>query len=289
LQILVLSLKILTLALLITPLEIRAMEDLVIKIGNSHIVAAFFENDCIKDKLRLSYRDNWQEKLKQKISANRKIVHAFIGSVNGKAEKDVELLLSDSLKQIKSVIIEKLPFKFQVKDPSKVGVDILANCTAAIKLYPNQNLIIVDMGTALTITALSFDRVLLGVSILPGIEMNAKSLNKMTDKLPLILTKKTDLPIACTTEEAIQSGLYYSLIGSIRYISNLIEEKIFKTKAYIIATGGLTNPYMALDGFNPETNIAFDIQKDLNKIPNLKIEHDLTLVGMHEILKKQLH
>jgi type III pantothenate kinase len=265
------------------------MEHLVLKVGNSHLVAALFKDDIIIDKIRLPYEESWHLKLEDIINKYPAISSAFIGSVNSKVDKELAIALSSIDKKFK-IPLNDLSINFAVDNKAEVGSDIIANCYGALKLYPQTDIIVVDMGTAATLTAIDKNRNFLGVSILPGIEMSAKSLNIMTDMLPDVDLNKPPRVLGKNTVHCIQSGLYYGLIGSVSYLLELIINENFKEKPLIIATGGLTAPVNYHSGFIPKTPIAKSLQKDiLNQIPDLKIVHDLTLIGMYEILKEQLH
>lgn len=289
LRILPFSLTIFTLAILLLPNSVRAMEHLVLKVGNSHLVAAFFKNDIIVSKIRLAYEDSWFIDLKNFIDKHPSIETVFIGSVNSKVDKEIHFAIQAIPKQFRPSL-DNLSIGFSVDNPNEVGSDIIANCYGALKLYPNQDIVVIDMGTAITISAIDKDRNFLGVSILPGIEMSARGLNIMTDQLPTVDLNKPPKALGKNTVHCIQSGLYFGLLGSIKYITSLITEECFPSSALVVATGGLTAPPNDLSGFICKNQIATFIQKDIQKqIPDILFAHDLTLIGMYEILKEQLH
>lgn len=76
--------------------------------------------------------------------------------------------------------------------------------------------LVVDGGTALTLTGVDGDRALVGGAILPGLGLQRQSLATQTGALP-----RVDLPSqlpprwANSTPEAIQSGIIYSVIAGI--------------------------------------------------------------------------
>jgi len=80
-------------------------------------------------------------------------------------------------------------------------------------------ILVIDAGTALTFTGADRDRRLVGGAILPGFRLQLQSLGQKTANLPLITTPEIlSLPErwAMNTPEAIQSGVIYTLIASLR-------------------------------------------------------------------------
>ena len=53
-------------------------------------------------------------------------------------------------------------------------------------LYPNQNLIVIDFGTATTINVVNGSREYLGGTILPGLRIAMEALEKNTARLPTV-------------------------------------------------------------------------------------------------------
>ncbi|MGK7897284.1 MAG: pantothenate kinase [Xenococcus sp. (in: cyanobacteria)] len=97
--------------------------------------------------------------------------------------------------------------------------------------------LVIDGGTALTLTGVSEDKTLVGGAILPGIRTQLQSLNQKTAALPEITLPKT-LPIrwATNTNDAIASGVIYTIISGIAsFIDNWQETY---PNSSIIITGG---------------------------------------------------
>jgi type III pantothenate kinase len=77
--------------------------------------------------------------------------------------------------------------------------------------------LVIDAGTALTLTGADANRCLIGGAILPGVSLQLKSLSQKTANLPLIDTGDV-IPSrwAMNTSEAIQSGVIYTIIAGMR-------------------------------------------------------------------------
>lgn len=110
-------------------------------------------------------------------------------------------------------------FKIACDGPqlANVGVDRIANAKAASILYPNEDVIIVDAGTATTVDLVSSNGAFRGGAISPGLQMSADALTRRTELLPSIKmadNQPATYP-AATTENAIRLGAAAATIGGI--------------------------------------------------------------------------
>ncbi|WP_039457582.1 type III pantothenate kinase [Candidatus Jidaibacter acanthamoebae] len=130
------------------------------------------------------------------------------------------------------------------KLPESLGADRVANFISATTLFPNKNLVIVDLGTATTVCVISKNHELLSGSIMPGLKTSAKALNSTTAKLPLIKIEKIDIGIVETTVDSIQIGLFYGHLGAIKELTARFKSKFFANEqSSVIATGGFSDIY----------------------------------------------
>ena len=108
-----------------------------------------------------------------------------------------------------------LPVKNQYKTPETLGKDRIAAAVGAWDMFPENNLLIIDAGTTITMDFVSVSGEYLGGAISPGINMRFKALNTFTGKLPLIKTKSIKHLTGTTTEESIISGVINGIIAEI--------------------------------------------------------------------------
>lgn len=133
----------------------------------------------------------------------------------------------------------KTGLKVKYRNPAEVGADRIANAIAGTHLYPKQNLIIVDLGTATTFDVVTTEREYLGGAIIAGLRLCMESLESKTAKLPSVEIIAPSEALGRSTVESIQSGLYYGHIGQIREICERISKECFgKQRPLIIGTGG---------------------------------------------------
>lgn len=136
----------------------------------------------------------------------------------------------------------KTGLKIKYKNPVEVGSDRIANAVAATHMYPNENLIIVDFGTATTVCVISKDKVYMGGAILPGIRISMEALETKTAKLPKVEIQKKESAIGQTTVDSIQIGLFYGQMGMVREIVSRSRREAFADEPVrVIGTGGFSS------------------------------------------------
>ena len=131
--------------------------------------------------------------------------------------------------------------------PNEIGSDLVCNALAACDRF-GTDCIVVDFGTALTLTSVSGDRQILGVAIAPGVKTAMNALFKATAKLPEVPAKWPKSVLGQDTIHAIQSGVMVGYVGLIRH---LVDEtrKEMGVEAITIATGGLSQTLIQLRGY----------------------------------------
>ncbi len=97
-----------------------------------------------------------------------------------------------------------------------LGIDRALAVLGAAKKYGLPCLVI-DGGTALTLTGVDTDDTLVGGAILPGLGLQIKSLNRNTAALPSIALPLSLPPRwAQSTEKAIESGIIYTFLAGLK-------------------------------------------------------------------------
>lgn len=253
---------------------------LAVDIGNTNITLGIFNENKIVKTFRLIsdktiQEENYVNKLKEMFS-DYNIDECVIGSVVEQLTKTLKSACDKAFNLDSYVVSNSIEgMKLLLKNPNEAGVDRIANAYGAKKLY-SLPAIVVDIGTAATFDIVSKDGDFLGGVIMPGINLQLKSLNMNTSKLPEIEVKTSPNAIGNCTENAILSGV---IRGSACAIEGLIHqcEQELGEKAVIIATGGhssLVANYMTrkFDYINPSLTLEGlkFLYKDQNakKLPN---------------------
>lgn len=145
----------------------------------------------------------------------------------------------------------KTGLKIQYRNPLEVGTDRIANAIAGVGLFPNQNLIIVDLGTATTLCAIGKERTYMGGVILPGLRMSMQALGSGASKLASVEIRRKEVCLGRTTAESIQSGLFFGHLGALREIMQRIKLEEFSGQhPKVIATGGFAALFGDTDLFD---------------------------------------
>ena len=128
---------------------------------------------------------------------------------------------------------------FSSSSSEEVGPDLIVSAVGAKKLYPLPA-IIIDMGTATTLTVVDKEGVFTGGVILPGVGISMNALAKETSLLPSIDVAPARKLISLNTVDAMRSGIIYGTAGSLDgIIEHFLQE--LKEDASLIATGGLSH------------------------------------------------
>ena len=122
-------------------------------------------------------------------------------------------------------------------NPKSVGSDLIVDAVAADAEY-GAPCIIIDIGTATTISVVDKNRNYVGGMILPGVRVSVDSLTNRTAQLPKIALEAPPNCIGKNTVNCMQSGIIYGHAGAIDGLIDRIEEEL-GYGARIIATGGL--------------------------------------------------
>lgn len=133
----------------------------------------------------------------------------------------------------------KTGLNIAVGDPAELGADLVVGAVAAIAKY-EAPMLIMDLGTATTISAIGKDREFLGVIIFPGVKISFDALVGRTALLSSISYDEPANVIGTTTTDSMQSGLIY---GNAAMLDGLVDrciEEMGEVKS-IVATGGISS------------------------------------------------
>lgn len=122
-------------------------------------------------------------------------------------------------------------------NPKTVGADMIVDAVAAIKDYPCP-IIVIDMGTATTMSVVDSSGNYIGGVILPGLKVSLDSLSSKTAQLPYISLDMPGSVIGKNTIDCMRSGIMYGNAAMIDGIIDRMEAEL-GMKASVVATGGL--------------------------------------------------
>ncbi len=120
--------------------------------------------------------------------------------------------------------------------PEELGADRIATAAAAYAICRGP-VVVVDFGTATTITVVGRDGALVGGAIMPGLGLMSAALGKGTSKLEEVSLDAPDRVLGKDTAGAICAGLFFGTAGAVDRIIAEIEEETGALFGTII-TGG---------------------------------------------------
>ncbi len=137
-------------------------------------------------------------------------------------------------------------FGLRIHHPEQLGADIVANTAGALCLGIKSPFVVLDVGTATTITFVDAQKDLLGTLIMPGLAVSMSALTDSAALLTHVPLEKPEELLGKNTDEAIRSGVIggHALMidGFIRNIRERYPSKDDSNasdKLSLVATGGL--------------------------------------------------
>lgn len=156
--------------------------------------------------------------------------------------------------------------------PETLGQDRLAAAVGAKSICPNENLLIIDVGSAITYDFVSAEGEYIGGNIAPGLKMRFTMLQRMTKKLPLVEVEEKELiPLfGKNTRDAIAAGVIRGVAYEVKGYMRTVREKMPHFRTFL--TGG-NAPY-----------ILNNVRTSRNEERELHYEKNLVLIGLNNIL-----
>ncbi|ACC97952.1 Putative transcriptional activator [Elusimicrobium minutum Pei191] len=126
------------------------------------------------------------------------------------------------------------------RDAANLGADRVADAIAAMNIYPDRNLLIIDFGTANTYDAISKNKEYKGGAIQIGVSTSLNALIQNAALLSKVEILDPGGAASLTTEGQIQAGLYYGNLGAIKeFITRIKKECFGNEESIVIGTGGM--------------------------------------------------
>jgi len=156
--------------------------------------------------------------------------------------------------------------------PQTLGQDRLAAAVGAKSLCPNENLLIIDAGSAITYDFVTDKGEYIGGNIAPGLKMRFTMLQRMTKKLPLVDADENELvPLfGKNTRDAIVAGVIRGIAYEVKGYMRTLREKTPHFRTYL--TGGHAS------------YILNNVRTSLSEKREITYEKHLVLIGLNEIL-----
>ena len=221
---------------------------LTIDVGNTNVVIGCVDNGEVRSAYRLATNLNdlssdYALRMRQSFEFDGIDYHAFTGAILSSVVPQLNRAIRSAVKKVTGLDCMvvgagiKTGVNVKIDDPGTLAGDIVVGSVAAMGCYGTP-CIVLDMGTATTISAVDAQGRFAGGAIVPGLRLSMESLSGHTSQLPRV---SLDAPAKCigtNTVACMQSGAIY---GSAALLDGMIErmETELGAPAAVIATGGL--------------------------------------------------
>ena len=221
---------------------------LAIDIGNSNIVLGCMEQETILFEARMATdriktSDQYCAELKNMLELFGVDYHAVEGTIISSVVPQV----MNSIRTAVHKLTGKPPLtvgpglktglNIRIDNPAQAGSDLIVAAVAAIRDYGTP-LIIIDLGTATTITVVDKNGTFIGGSILPGLKLSLNALTQGTAQLPGISLEAPRRVIGRNTVDCMQSGAMYGTACMLDGMIQRMEEELGYA-CTAVATGGI--------------------------------------------------
>lgn len=222
---------------------------LTVDIGNTNITIGAYEGNILSFTARLATEqrktsDQYAAELMSMLSLYdldfEDIEDCIIASVVPQVGKSISEAVS-KLCHIVPLMLGpgvKTGLNIKIDNPAQLGADLVAGAVGALDAY-TMPCVVIDMGTASTISVLDRNGTFLGGVIAAGVRLTLKALAENTAQLTSIPIEAPPSVIGANTVECMQSGLVYGTAAMIDGLLDKIAEQLGETPT-VVATGGLS-------------------------------------------------
>jgi type III pantothenate kinase len=221
---------------------------LALDIGNTHIVMGCIEDKEIKNIARmtsdtLKTEHEYAVLIKEILDIDGIDISNIEGAIISSVVPPLNSTVRGAIRRVtghKPMLVGagiKTGLNIMIDTPAQLGSDLAVAGVAALAAY-KPPIIIVDMGTATTMTVIGENSALLGGPIMPGVALSVSALASHTSQL---LNVSIDAPKNCIGKNTIDSMKSGAVFGAASMIDGMIEriEEELGSMATVVATGGL--------------------------------------------------
>ena len=222
---------------------------LAIDIGNSNVVIGCLnDNNQTVKQFRIvtdlkKTQDEYVAGIKMILEYNHIDCNAFEGAIISSVVPPLTDIFKSAVAQCLGCRVHvlgsgiKTGLNIMIEDAASLGPDLVAVSVSAMMDY-SLPVIVLDMGTATTITVVDKGNKFLGGAIVPGVALSTNALSAGTSLLHRGPIEAPSKCICTTTTQCMQSG---AVFGNAALIDGMIErfEDELGCSATVVATGGI--------------------------------------------------
>lgn len=221
---------------------------LAIDVGNTHVVVGVLEDLETKHMFRLQTNaqrtdSEYAVLMHQMLTLAGYQNSQFEGAIISSVVPPITGVMKNAVKFVTgcdAMVIGpglKTGLNIRIDDPSTLGADLVVGAVAALHKY-KPPLIVIDLGTATTVTAMDKNGSFRGGAIMAGVNLCLNALSSGTSQLPKIDLNYTGKAIGSNTIDCMRSGAVYGTAGMLDGVIDRMEEEL-GSKATVVACGGL--------------------------------------------------
>ena len=221
---------------------------LAIDIGNTNIVLGGLEGEKILFEARMATdliktSDQYCAELKSMLALFEVTPESVSGSIISSVVPPVLKSFKTAIRKLtgKACLVVgpgiRTGLNIRMENPAEVGSDLIVAAVAAIAEY-GAPLLLVDMGTATTITAVDETGTFVGGCICPGVKISMEALTGRTAQLPGISLDEPQKAIGKNTRDCMRSGIMFGAAAMLDGLLDRMEAEL-GTPVKVVATGGI--------------------------------------------------
>lgn len=221
---------------------------IAIDIGNTNIHVGLFEKKRMLTSFLVgtdSFRsgDEYAAVLSALVSAEGYDVKGFEGAIIGSVCPNVTPKIQFAVKKLTGIAPSivgpgiKTGYPIKIDNPSELGADIVANTAGALDEVGKAS-VVIDFGTATTVSAVDKTKAFAGCYIMPGIQMSLNSLNG-TGLLPNVIADEKFPVLAKNSADSMKSGVIFGQVMAVEgFVETYVKELDLTADVPVIITGG---------------------------------------------------
>ena len=228
---------------------------LAIDIGNSNIVIGGIDSKktYFVERVNTDHRKTELEyavSIKDIMELNNLALSSIEGSIVSSVVPPLTEVLLSAVKKLTGntpMLVGsgmKTGLNIKMDNPKTVGSDLIVDAVAALREF-TPPVIIIDMGTATTMSVIDSAGNFTGGIIFPGLRVSLDSLSSRAAQLPYIGLNTPSHIIGKNTIDSMRNGILYGNAAMIDGVIDRMEEEL-KTEASLVATGGLASSVISL-------------------------------------------
>lgn len=231
--------------------------NLTIDQGNSAAKVCLWEGDRL---LSYSHFHTLDTVIIDSIIDDYAPVAAIYCSVADQGDDVTERMADRGVRVVRLTADTPLPLTIGYRSPGTLGTDRVAAAVGAWAAHPGRDILVADLGTAITYDVVRAGGRYAGGNIAPGVRMRLEALNRFTARLPMV-EADDDTPLwGDTTATALKAGAVNGVVGELTYYRSRLPHD-----TVTMLTGGDSRLIAPRLGFAAETRPHL-VSEGLNSI-----------------------